>query len=347
MRQHARQAGLIVLPWLALAFLFTPGTLYFVTDKVSWRYILLHFLVMFLIWAMYTPLIAAILRRQPLAWPPAWRAVVIHISCAVVLVLLHAALMSIFDIFVPSLRGTRRYAQSVIENLMNFGAFGLVLYTATAACLAAWDALRRYHLRERNIVQAQLDALKAQLEPHFLFNTLNALSELVYRDPAAADRVLTRLSGLLRQLLDRREHEHSLRDELSILREYASIQHTLLGDRLRMHWNIPDALLDARVPTLLLQPIVENAIRHGVAQLRRGGDVTVNARVQGDRLQLSVRNDGPSPALPMREGGLGLSNTRARLQALYGSHHELALEALAAGGSEVRIELPWRSRPGP
>jgi sensor histidine kinase YesM len=335
------KARWVIGPWLVLALVFTPGTIYLVSDRISWVHILLHFLTMFLIWAAYTPLIAAMLRRQPLMWPPTRKAIAIHIALGILLVLLHSALMSIFDSFVPSLHGFKRYTQSFVENVMNFGAFGLVLYAATAAFLAALDALRRYHLRERSIVQVQLDALMAQLEPHLLFNALNALSELVYSNPVAADRALTQLSGLLRKLLDRRTHEHSLREEQLMLREYAAIQQTLLGERLQMSWNIPEHLLDASVPTLLLQPIFENAIRHGVSQLRHGGRVTVHACIRRGRLRLSVYNDSEQSSQKTRERGVGLSNTRLRLQTLYGSDHLLELD-LVTGGTEVSVELPWR-----
>jgi len=340
-----RRVGLTTLPWLVLALLYTLGSLY--ADRTArvpagWTHIVPCYLLMYLIWALYTPVIAAVLRRSPLRWPPSGRAVAIHLACATVLVVLNALLMAVFDVVISPEPGAGSYGHATVQNLVYRTAPGFVLYTATAACLSAWDALRRYHERERGIVQAQLDALQRQLEPHFLFNTLNAVSELVYRDPASADRVLTQLSGLLRQLLGNRAHEHSLRDELVLLREYVSIQRTLLGDRLRMQWDVADEALWSRVPTLLLQPMVENAISHGVAQLRRGGTVTVQARRQGAQLQLSVRNDGPPVTQTSRDGGLGLVNTRARLQALYGSEHRLELRALAAGGSELTIELPWR-----
>jgi two-component system, LytTR family, sensor kinase len=343
-RSRLRSAMKVVVPWLLLALLFTPGTLYF--DRLSsapngWTYVLPHYLVMFGIWAACTPLIAGLLRRRPLDWPPTASSVIAHLSCAVAMVLLNALLMGVFDIWVPSNRNPEGFWINVWENLLFRGAMGLVLYTTTAALLSAWDALRRYHMREQSIVQAQLNALKAQLEPHFLFNTLNALSELVYQDPAAADRVLTQLAGLLRALLDRREHEHSLADEISMLRQYVSIQHTLLGDRLQMEWEIDDDLQEARLPTMLLQPIVENAIRHGVSQLKRGGIINLAASRQGDRLCVVVRNDGPLMQHSERAGGVGLSNSRARLQALYGSRQQLQLRMLAEGGCEVSIELPW------
>ena len=344
----ARRIGLMMLPWLVLALLYTPGSLY--ADRTArvptgWTHILPCYLLMYLIWALYVPVIAAVLRRHELRWPPRPRAAAVHLACATALVVLNAELMAVFDVVISPEPGAGSYSHALVQNLVYRTAPGFVLYTATAACLAAWQALQRYHQRERGIVQAQLDALQRQLEPHFLFNTLNAVSELVYRDPAAADRVLTELSGLLRQALGQRAHEHSLGDELVLLRAYVSIQRTLLGDRLRMQWDVADDLLWSRVPTLLLQPMVENAICHGVAQLRRGGTVTVQARRHGARLQLSVRNDGPPATQTSRAGGLGLANTRARLQALYGSEHRLELQALAAGGSELAIELPWREAP--
>jgi two-component system, LytTR family, sensor kinase len=343
-----RRIGLTTLPWLVLALLYTPGSLY--ADRTArvpsgWTHILPCYLVMYLIWALYTPVIAAVWRRYELRWPPRWRAVAVHLTCATVLVALNALLMAVFDVVISPEPGAGSLGNAAVQNLVYRTAPGFVQYTATVACLAAWDALRRYHQRERGIVQAQLDALQRQLEPHFLFNTLNAVSELVYRDPGAADRVLTQLSGLLRQLLGHRAHEHSLHDELVLLRAYVSIQRTLLGDRLRMQWDLADDLLRSRVPTLLLQPMVENAICHGVAQLRSGGTVTVQARRHGSRLQLWVRNDGPPPTKTSRDGGLGLANTRARLQALYGNEHQLELRALAGGGSELAIELPWREAP--
>lgn len=342
-RAALRGAGLIALPWVLLAVVYTPGTAYFERgrpDPESWYHVFAHYLATYLLWAAFTPGIAALLRRHPLRWPPQFAAVAWHVAFVAVLICVHAFAMGVFDVTFPAPRNPRSYWDNVVENIMYRIGAGVLLYTVTAACLVMLDALRRYHARERSVVQAQLDALKAQLEPHFLFNTLNAVSELVYRDPAAADRVLTQLAGLLRQSLDRSRHEHALGAELALLREYFAIQHTLLGDRLSVRWHVPEALHDAQVPTLLLQPIAENAIRHGVAQLRRGGVVEIAAQRHGDRLSLTMSNDGPPLAQAARDGGVGLANTRARLAALYGARQNLTLSA-RDGGCEVRIDLPW------
>jgi hypothetical protein len=334
-----RRVGVIVLPWLVLTIVYVPGALVFDSTSpqpVGWHYVVLNYLTCFMIWALCTPLIGLAWRRHPLSWPPQTGAALVHVGCALAMVSIHALLMTGFDqAWLPAAA-----SHGLLRLFLIRMPFGVVLYTGTAACFAAADALRRYHQRERSLAQAQLETLKAQIEPHFLFNTLNAVSELVYRDPAAADRVITRLSALLRQLVERRAHEQSLREELAMLREYVSIQQTLLGARLGLHWQVPDELLEMQVPTLLLQPIYENAIRHGVAQLRQGGDVTLSVAARRGRLVVSVQNDGPALSGKVLVDGLGLGNTRARLQALYGSAQGLTLDCPETGGARVTIELP-------
>jgi hypothetical protein len=338
-----RRLGLGVLPWLVLTIIYVPGSLIFDSRSPQpdgWRYIVFNYLTCFMIWALYTPVIGWLWRIHPLTWPPRFRAALAHVSCAMAMVSIHALLMAGFDVVLPPGGAALPYVQNVIRLFVIRMPLALVLYAGTTLCFAAWDAFKRYHERERSLAHAQLDALKAQIEPHFLFNTLNAVSELVYRDPAGADRVITQLAKLLRQFVDRREHEQSLREELAMLREYVSIQQILLGARLRAHWQVADELLDVQVPTLLLQPIYENAIRHGIAQLRHGGSVTLAVGIYQDRLVLSVQNDGPALAGKTLVDGLGLENTRARLHALYASAQSLVLEFPDSGGARVTIELP-------
>jgi hypothetical protein len=340
-----RRVGLGVLPWLVLTIVYVPGTLIFDSSSLQpngWRYIVFNYLACFMIWALYSPLIGMVWRGQPLGWPPKLSAVTVHIGCVLAMLFVHALLMAAFDVVMPPATPPLPYSQNVLRLFLIRMPLAVVLYTGTTACFAAWDALKRYNERERSLARAQLDALKAQIEPHFLFNTLNAVSELVYRDPAGADRVITQLAMLLCQLVDRREHEQSLREELGMLHEYVSIQQTLLGERLKAHWKVPDELLDMQVPTLLLQPIYENAIRHGVAQLRQGGSVTLSVVAQEGRLVLSIQNDGPAASGSCHVDGLGLGNTRARLRALYGSAQNLMLECPSTGGANVTVELPLR-----
>jgi two-component system LytT family sensor kinase len=198
------------------------------------------------------------------------------------------------------------------------------------------------------IADARLAALREQLHPHFLFNTLQTVSTLLRRDPDAAEAVLGRLSELLRRTLAREAaHEVPLAEELHFLALYVAIQQTRFGDRLAVRTEVDPRARGALVPHLVLQPLVENAIRHG-AELRGGGRVEVSAHLRDGRLVLRVADDGPG--LPerwsARPGGVGLANTRARLQALYGDRCRLLLERPAEGGLTVTVALPFRSAPG-
>lgn len=353
LRPSWQRWSLIALPWLLLTLLYIPGTLYLDRDSLhprGWLYIAPHYFVIFMIWALYTPLIDRLLKTVPIHWPPSLWASAMHCGMAALLIFVHALLLGVYNLFFPEVNDGVRYWAIVAEEIMWRGPFGLVLYTATAACLSALDTLQRYHQREQKLVQAQLDALKTQIEPHFLFNTLNAISELVYRDAAAADKTLTQLSGLLRHLLDKQAHEHRLDEEVGLLKEYVAIQQTLLGDRLLMHWKIDNGLDAAIVPTLLLQPLIENAIAHGIAQLRKGGQIHLTVTSNGSSLLITLSNDGPvlpkssagiEQSSPSRQG-VGLSNTKARLHTLYGNQQHFKLTPVDTGGAIVTMDLPLR-----
>jgi two-component system LytT family sensor kinase len=210
----------------------------------------------------------------------------------------------------------------------------------------ALQAERERALRAEALAQrARLDALRYQLNPHFLFNALNAVSTLVIdqRGDEAA-RMLARLSDFLRATLDGAGDEVPLADELALVRGYLDIERVRFGDRLRTVVDADPATLGALVPVLLLQPLVENAVRHAVAPREEGGLVAVEARAAGDRLRLTVADDGPglAAASPTSSSGIGLANTRERLAQLYGAAHRFALEAAPGGGVRVVIELPLR-----
>lgn len=204
-------------------------------------------------------------------------------------------------------------------------------------------ALRATEL-QRQLARAQLHALKAQLHPHFLFNTLNAIMVLVrHRRSEQAEQTLALLSELLRRVLEDCEaQEVSLRRELEFLRLYLAIERVRVGDRLQVETDIAPETLDAAVPHLGLQPIVENAIRHGIGQSSAAGRITIRSRRQADRLQIEVRDDGPG-LRASRSGGMGLSNTRARLTQLYGSSGRLTVENAGAGGVVAALSIPFHS----
>jgi hypothetical protein len=227
-----------------------------------------------------------------------------------------------------------------------------VLVGATHA-LHYYDRFRERELRaselEAALAQSQLHHLKMQLQPHFLFNALNAVSTLIETDPEAAERMLSQLAALLRESLrDDAPHEVSLREELSFLDRYLEIEKTRFADRLSVSFAIDPALLDARVPNLLLQPLVENAIRHGVARRAGPGRVDVRAWRENGSLWIDVRDDGPGlvgSARPSR--GIGLSNTRARLERLHGRDYHLELSNLPGGGALTSLRLPFVGKRAP
>lgn len=230
----------------------------------------------------------------------------------------------------------------------------VLIYWAIVSASHAFHYYRRSTERElrtveleKSLAEARWQALQMQLNPHFLFNTLHAIAALMRKDVEAADRMLTRLGELLRAVLDTaRTQETPLRRELAFLRGYLEIEQTRFGDRLRVAFDTPDDTLEALVPNLLLQPLVENAVKHGLAPRVRPGRLEIGARREGPRLSLWVRDDGAGrPSPEPRPDGVGLSNTRARLQQLYPGAHLFKAGPLAPEGFLVRLEIPFRLGP--
>jgi two-component system LytT family sensor kinase len=194
--------------------------------------------------------------------------------------------------------------------------------------------------------EARLSALRYQLNPHFLFNSLNAVSTLVLDGNApAATRMLAQIGELLRTTLDNEVRpEVTLSQEIAFTKRYLAIEQTRLGERLQVDLNIPSDTLDALVPSMLLQPLVENAVRHGVAPLVRGGRITIASTLHVNRLQIVIGNSGTRGGETQNENGngIGMRNTAERLKTLYGDDHSLTLQWPEGGGCQVTIELPFR-----
>jgi two-component sensor histidine kinase len=232
----------------------------------------------------------------------------------------------------------------------------LVLYLGVIAAGLARTYSRRYHLRreqaarrearlEAQLAEARLDALRRQLDPHFLFNTLNAVSALVERDPRGVRRMIVRLSELLRHSVEgAREAEVTLRAELAMLTRYVEIMQVRFQGRLTVETRVDDRALDALVPSMILQPLVENAMKHGIERASGPGMIDVEADVDGDELLLRVRDNGPAvsePADPTGQYGVGLRNTVARLEQLYGVANRFTMTHGAGGGTVVELRLPF------
>lgn len=230
----------------------------------------------------------------------------------------------------------------------------MVMYWMVALGHLGWRSYQRHREHEleeaelrQQVVEARLDALRMQLNPHFLFNTLHTISALIHDNPEAADRVVARLSELLRLSLDQsRAQEVPLREELAFLDRYLEIEQTRFGDRLAVERTIESDSQEALVPCLILQPLVENAIRHGIEQREETGRLAISARRDNGVLELSISDNGsglPEDTDAPREG-IGLSNTRSRLQHLYGDKQQLELKKAPGGGLEARITIPYRTR---
>jgi two-component system LytT family sensor kinase len=194
--------------------------------------------------------------------------------------------------------------------------------------------------------EAQLAALQAQMNPHFLFNALNTVAALVRTDPVAAESTVENLSDVLRLTLRRTEETvRTLGDEIDYLRAYLSIEKQRLGERLRIRWDVPEDLGPAELPPMTLQPLVENALRHGPGSRIEGGELRISAAARGGRLCLEVADDGPGFVRGYREG-TGLGNLRRRLSTLYGTQASLRVSTDAAG-ARVTVALPLVLRPHP
>ena len=300
-----------------------------------------------LAWAGIAPLAAALARRLPIVGPRWGRHLLAHVAFATVAdAAIQVFVISVTQLMIPP--GSREVVPTFVYNFVGSLPFHLLLWLVVVAAVHAYDYAWESRERERQTAQleaqlatAQLGALRAQLDPHFLFNTLNAASTLMARDVRAARAVLGDLSALLRLSLDRMTApEVPLANEVDFLRHYLDIEQTRYEDRLSVSVRVEDGLEDALVPPLVLQPLVENALKHAVAPRPDGGRVEVRVRAEDGALVLSVEDDGPGlPEAGPRPGGIGLQNTRDRLASLYGHDASLALDSSDAGLTAV-VRLP-------
>src|SRR5258706_8555923 len=230
----------------------------------------------------------------------------------------------------------------------------LLMYWFVVVCHEGWHYYQRWRERElhaaelqHELVEAKLAALRMQLNPHFLFNTLHAVSALIHENPEAADRVLVRLSELLRITLDQSQpQEVALSEELAFLDGYLEIEQVRFSDRLQIEKKVEPEASEALVPFLILQPLVENAIRHGIEPREETGRLSIRASRSNGTLQLRVTDNGAglNSGSSNSGEGIGLSNTRSRLRHLYGENYRLELVPAAGGGLEARIDLPFKTR---
>lgn len=243
------------------------------------------------------------------------------------------------------------FAEAFQPLLVKTWHFNLLIYWVIVAVSFAFDYYGKFRERElhaseleKNLAQAKLQALQMQLNPHFLFNTLHSISSLMHKDVEAADRMIMRLGDMLRAALESSDtQEVTLRHELGFLQHYLEIEQIRFGDRLTVKLEIAPDTLEAQVPNLILQPLVENAIRHGIEPHAKPGRIELRALRQVDVLTLEVCDNGAGlPADQPAAEGVGLSNTRARWEALHPGAHGLEFHNAPGGGLRVRMTIPFR-----
>ena len=305
-------------------------------------------------WAFLTPLVLWLGRRFPLERAAWARGLSVHLPACLFIAAAHLAFFEyvvlVLEPFGPD-RHPRPFGERFLGRATSQLHIELLIYAATLGLGYAVSYYARFREREfrasqleAQLAQAQLQALKMQLHPHFLFNTLNGIAGLVRdnRNRAAVD-MLAGLSDLLRYTLENAgKQEVPLREEMEFLELYLGIQQMRFPDRLRVEMRVAPETLDALVPNLILQPLVENAIRHGIAQRPTRGIVGVEASRDGERLRVNVYDDGPG----LRRnggagGGVGLTNTRERLAQLYGERQRFTLSEREGGGVEAAFVIPF------
>lgn len=318
-------------------------------EPLPWSRVAENALVFAWFWALLTPVLMWITRRLRDRITSRVRRIAAHAAVFVVVQPLDVAVWSTMSAILGN------PTSPFVELLFGWAPFNALTYGIIAVATTALDyhdAFRERGLRaaqlEAQLALAQFQALRAQLQPHFLFNSLNTISALMHKDVARADRMLARLGELLRIAIDSSgTPEIKLIDEIEFVRRYLDIEQVRFGDRLDVRVELPADAHDALVPTMLLQPIVENAVRHGVAPHSGRGRVEIRVQRHGPQLGIVVRDTGKGlDADALRDGqhaGVGLRTTRARLETLYGNAHELALVNVPGGGFETRVKLPFHS----
>jgi two-component system, LytTR family, sensor kinase len=341
-RRQVANTIFIVAGFSAVRGLMETAWVY-ATRQVSWH---VAFVWTLPSWLLLVPLAAgtvALAGRFSFERRNRTQSVIVHTLACAAFGIIHLAAITPFRVLIAAEPMTwHRLAQAFIVAVRLLFYLDVLTYWAI---VGMYLALHYSNLRT-SLAEARLAALRAQLNPHFLFNTLNAISTLALKgDQPAVTETIGRLSGLLRAALDEHTEEISLTREMAFLDDYIAIQQIRFADRLCVQKCIASDTGDGLVPTMILQPIVENAIKHGVNAQRGSGHVDISAVRNNGSLIIEVRDSGPGFRPATSHDGIGLANTRARLEQLYGSHYRFEYGSMPEGGASVRITIPFHHRP--
>jgi hypothetical protein len=338
--------------WTLLAVSYAVSAVISSTTEghpASWFRSLSWYLLDFYLWMVLTPLVSWLGRLGAHGWRRFW---MLHIPCGIVIAgVQSAAMLSLYWWwFGPSPRSNITTFVGFLNDEAVFQFhLGLLIYWLLLVVLrgmVSQRSLKDERLRnsqlEAQLAQSQLQALRMQLQPHFLFNTLNAISALALADPPQARLMIARLSDFLRLTLEERHAQQvPLSREMQFLECYLGIQQVRFQDRLVTHLDVGGDTVNASVPSLILQPLVENALRHGLLSKTGRGNLYISTRRDGGQLRLRVDDDGLGLPKAGHQEGIGLSNTRARLQALFGEAATMDLTGMINGGTRVELRFPF------
>jgi two-component system, LytTR family, sensor kinase len=352
-----RHGAIIFLVATALGFFFA-GQIYFssaaIHRDVSWAQALYWAFTDWYEFALLMPVIFWMCRKfrfERRAWA---RGLAIYLCAGLLFAGVHALMCAAADVLQGWVTAKPVvFAKSLRGILANRTHYNLAVYAVIVCGWYAWDYYRKFREREAQaaelagrLAQAQLQALRMQLNPHFLFNTLNAISSLMLKDVVAANKMLSRLGELLRLTLEKSDQQEvPLQQEIEFLRRYLEIEQIRFGERLQLKMEVEPSTLQAAVPNLILQPLVENAVRHAIEPQELVGQIVLRSTRDNGRLVLQVSDNGPglADAQPgdTRER-IGLNNTRERLRKLYGENQQFELIGNAIGGLTASLSIPFR-----
>jgi two-component sensor histidine kinase len=348
--------GLCLWGGLVIFFSLTAA----LVNSEPWSVTLMHTFSFWLLWPFFFPQIVWLSLRFPLERPNVFLQAGFHLfACALVVIISQAAYRTFLPLPPPPpamASASQNFPRANISTGFRAGP-DIVIYLLTMSGCVAFAHFRKSQEKERrageletHLAQAKLQALRMQINPHFLFNTLNAISTLVHTSPHIADEMITDLSELFRFSLESsNDQEIPLLLELELLRRYLAIEQRRFGQRLEIEQNADPEILNALVPPLILQPIVENAIRHGIETQTGLGRIAIFARRHGNQVKLSVSDNGKKPfdssIKEDKRQGIGLANTRARLQQLYGKQQSFSIVNGDLGGWTVEIKIPFPAAP--
>jgi two-component system, LytTR family, sensor kinase len=350
--------GLIFACWTFLAFLFSgPQMIQAIRlnrAAEGWNSVVGELIFSYL-WLGLTPLVIWLSRSFRIEGGQRFKRLTIHFLASVVIVLFHVLVFTVISIPFNWYPHLTPFWNKYFLLILNFTPSNVMFYWGVVVIDHALDYYRKLQERElrasqleTQLAQSQLQVLKMQLHPHFLFNTLNAISALIRESPDEADEMVSRLGDLLRMTLETAGlQEVPFKKELEFLKHYLDIEQTRFQDRLKVEMAIEPETLDGLVPSMILQPLVENSVRHGVAPRPEGGCIKIKAWRDNSLLRLEVEDDGPGVCgnTPLKER-VGLTNTRARVRNLYGDEHDLKMRNADGGGLVVSLSIPFRTVSG-